>query len=186
MFEPLLDLVDDLRAGLAHGGDAADDRQLPLGRQAADDVGRLRRRHVGEDQGDGLRMLVDDERQQVLAVDLLQEAERQGLDRLADVVQRGRRPSCPGPARPGSWPPPGRRLRRVRAVGLAPANSWMTCLLLLAADRADLGDLDRDRLDLLRLELAEQLRGLLLGQAHQQDRGFADVGCCHRIVAMNE
>ena len=32
VFEALLDLVDDLGAGLAHGGDAADDGELPLAR----------------------------------------------------------------------------------------------------------------------------------------------------------
>ena len=34
MFQPALDFLDDLGAGLAHRGHAADDRQLPLGRQA--------------------------------------------------------------------------------------------------------------------------------------------------------
>ena len=52
---------------------------------------------MGEDQGDGLRVLVDDEGQQVLAVDLLQEAEGEGLDRLADVVQRGAGALAQGP-----------------------------------------------------------------------------------------
>ena len=59
--------------------------------KSLDDLGRLLRLKVREDQGDRLRMLVHDEGQQVLVVDLLQEAEGQGLDRLADVVQRDAR-----------------------------------------------------------------------------------------------
>ncbi len=42
----LMDLVDDFRAGLAHVGHPPDDRQLPLGRQTADDVGGLGGRNV--------------------------------------------------------------------------------------------------------------------------------------------
>ena len=55
----------------------------------------------------------------------------------------------------------------------------MTDFLLLAGDAAELGDLDGDGLDLLGLELAEQLRRLLVGQAHQQDGRFADIGDRH-------
>ena len=88
MLEPLFDFLNDLGIGLPHRGHAADHRKLPLGGQPGDDVGRLRRRQVREDQGDGLRMLVDDERQQVLAIDFLQESERQGFDLLANVVER--------------------------------------------------------------------------------------------------
>ena len=49
-------------------------------------------------------------------------------------------------------------------------------LLLFAAQPAELGDLDRDQLDLLGRRASTELRRLLLRQAHQQDRGFADVG----------
>lgn len=41
-----------------------------------------------EDQGYGLGMFVDDKSKQILAVDLLQKAEWQGLDRLPHVIQR--------------------------------------------------------------------------------------------------
>ena len=109
VLQPLLHLLDDLRAGLPHGGHAADHRQLAVGGQPADDLGRLLRRQVGEDQGDGLRVLVDDEGQQVLAVDLLQEAEGEGLDRLADVVQRGGGAFAQGPLDQVAWPRPARR-----------------------------------------------------------------------------
>jgi len=44
---------------------------------------------MAKDQGDGLRVFVDDEGQKILAVDFLEKAERQGLDRLANVFQRG-------------------------------------------------------------------------------------------------
>ena len=41
-----------------------------------------------QNQSDGLRMFVNDERQQILAVDLLQKAERHRLDLLPNAVQR--------------------------------------------------------------------------------------------------
>ena len=144
--------------------------------QAGDDVGRLRRRQVREDQGDRLRMLVDDEGQQVLAVDLLQEAERQGLDRLADVVERGRWRSCPGPARPGSWPRPDRRSPPVRAVRIGVGELLDDLLLLFAADRAEAAISIETASTWLGVELADQVGGLLPGQAHQKHSGFADIG----------
>ena len=61
---------------------------------------------------------------QVLVVDLLQESEGQGLDRLADVVQRGPAllprafsTSCLATSRPPA--------RMAMLEGLAPANSWI-------------------------------------------------------------
>ena len=71
-----------------------------------------------------------------------------------------------------SRPPPA----RPSELGLASANSWMTASCSSRRQAAELGDLDRDQLDLLRRELGHELRRLLFGQAHQQHRGFADVG----------
>ena len=70
-----------------------------------------------------------------------------------------------------SRPPPARPSDRVGVGELVDDR-----FLLVAAQAAELGDLDRDLLDLLGLELRHQLRRFLLGQAHQQDGGFADVG----------
>ena len=89
--EALFDFADDLGVGVAHRGDAAHDGQPPRLGQAGQDLGAEVRRQVRHDQRDRLRMLVDDVRQQVLAIDVPQEAERHRLDRLADVVERGRR-----------------------------------------------------------------------------------------------
>jgi hypothetical protein len=174
-FQPALDFVYHLGVRLAHVGDAADDGQLPLGGQAFDDLRPIGWRQVREDQGDRLGMLVDDERHQVLRIDLFQEAERQGLDRLANDVERLARPAAQGLFH--------ERLGQVNAApsqaeraGVAVGELVDHRLLLFGGQAAQLGDFDRDLLDLLGPELRHELRRLLLGQAHQQDRSFADVG----------
>ena len=88
-FEALFHFANDLRVRLAHRGDAANHREPPLLGQAGQDLGAEVGRQVRHDQRDRLRMLVDDVRQQVLAIDVPQEAERHGLDRLANVVEGG-------------------------------------------------------------------------------------------------
>ena len=126
VLQALLHLVDDLRVGLPHRGDAADDRELPIRWQAGDDVGRLRRRQVREDQRDRLRVLVDDERQQVLAIDVLQKPKRHRLDRLPHVVER-----ADGVFAERLFDERLGQVEPARAAGCAPgltlANSLMTC-----------------------------------------------------------
>ena len=75
MLQAALDFLDDLGVGLLHVGDALDHLDLLLAGQADQDFAGLRRQ-VGQDQRDGLRVLVLDERQQVLALGLLQEGKR--------------------------------------------------------------------------------------------------------------
>ena len=84
---PSLDLLDDLRVGLLHVGDALDDLDLLLHGQPGQDLRRLVVRQVAHDQRDGLRVLILDERQQVLALGLLQEAERRLLHLRLDLLQ---------------------------------------------------------------------------------------------------
>ncbi len=133
---------------------------------------------MGEDQGDRLGVLVDDEGQQVLAVDLLEEAEGEGLDRLADRVERGVGGLAQRPLdeRSGHVEPPLSAGQRV-GVGMGEVEDCL--LLLFGGDGAELGDLDGDRLDLFRPQPPEQLCRLLLGEAGEEDRGFTDVGGCH-------
>ena len=83
------------------------------------------RRQVRHDQRDRLRMLVDDVREQVLAIDVPQEAERRGLDRLANVVERRGGACAQRLLDQRSWPAPGRRRGRP-ATGLASVNSLIT------------------------------------------------------------
>ena len=65
MLQPALDFLDHLGVRLLHVGDALDDLDLLLARQADEDFRCLLRRKVRQDQRDRLRMLVLDERQQV-------------------------------------------------------------------------------------------------------------------------
>src|SRR4029079_19622351 len=48
--------------------------------------------------------------------------------------------------------------------------------LLFVSQPAELGDLNRNLLDLFGRQLRHKLRRLVLWEAHQQDRGFAKVG----------
>jgi hypothetical protein len=48
---------------------------------------------------------------------------------------------------------------------------------------SQLGDFDRNLLDLLGGQLRHELHGLFFRQAHQQNRGFADVGHGERMKA---
>jgi len=66
--------------------------------------------------------------------------------------------------------------REPQRVGIGVGKLMNDVFLLFAAQPTELGDFDRDLLDLLGGELRHELHGLLLGQAHQQDRGFAEVG----------
>ena len=96
MFQPAFDFFDDFGADRAHASHAVNDRRLPFGRQALDDPGGLLRLKVREDQGYCLRVLVDDEGQQILAIDLLQEFKRRGLARLRNRARRTRMPAPKG------------------------------------------------------------------------------------------
>ena len=107
-------------------------------------------------------------------IDLLQEPEGQGLDRLADVVQRG-----PGTLAQGLFD---ELLGNFQAAGphrhagrIGPGELLDRRFLLVAGDRAELGDFDGNGFHLLGLELAHQLRGLIVRQAHEQNGGFAKV-----------
>jgi hypothetical protein len=71
--EPLLHLPDHLGVGLLHVRDPLDDLELLGERQPDQDLRRLVVREVAQDQRDRLRVLVLDERQQVLALRPLQE-----------------------------------------------------------------------------------------------------------------
>ena len=79
MLQAALDFLDHLGVGLLHVGDALDDLDLLLARQADENFRCLLRRQVRENQRDRLRMLILDERQQVFRFGLLQERERRGL-----------------------------------------------------------------------------------------------------------
>ena len=156
------------------------DRQLPFRGQAADDVRRLGRMQMAEDQRNGLGVFVDDERQKVLAVDLLQESEREGFDRLAYVFQRrpgrlaqGLLDQGLGNIQPARLARQGGRIRVGKLLNGG--------LLFLARDRPHFGNLDGNHLHLFGVQLAKQLSGLLLGHAHQQDRrsfGFQELPSC--------
>ncbi len=76
MLQPALDFLDNLGVCLFHVGHALDHLDLLLAGQSHEDLAGLLRRKVGEDQRDGLRMLILDERQQVLAFGPLQECKR--------------------------------------------------------------------------------------------------------------
>ena len=119
-----------------------------------------------------MRMLVDDEREQVLAIDLLEKAKRQGLDLLPDVVERVAGVLAERPLDErfrGIQAPFAASQRRRVAVGELIDDR----LGLIPRDIAELGDLDRDRLDLLGRKLAQHLRRLILRQAHQQHGRFS-------------
>ena len=117
-------------------------------------------------------MLVDNERQQILAIHFLQKSKRQGFNLLPHVVervggifaerffdQRFGDFQAAGTHGHGSW----------RGVGKFVDNGF----LLVAAGCPHLGDFDRDGLDLLGVELRHQLDRFFLGKAGQQNRGFA-------------
>ena len=70
MFQSPLHFLDHLGIGLLHVRHALDDLDLLLARQADQNFTGLERRQVCEDQRDRLRMLVLDERQQVLAFEI--------------------------------------------------------------------------------------------------------------------
>ncbi len=72
VLQPALHLLDHLRVGLLHRGDPLDDLDLLGRRQPRQDLRGLHRLQVRQDQGDGLRVLVLDERQQVVAFRFLQ------------------------------------------------------------------------------------------------------------------
>ena len=86
-FEALLDFANDLGVRAAHRRDAADDRDAALFRQTSQDFGAEAGRQVRHDQRDGLRMLIDNVGEQVLAINIPQEAEGHLFDRLPEVGQ---------------------------------------------------------------------------------------------------
>ena len=116
-------------------------------------------------------MFVDDEGQEMLAVDLLQKAEGEGFDRLANVLHRAAgvltqrlstsdlatsRPPVPPPSL-GSNP----RTRMMAFCSSPPIELILAISMRLA--RPAWG------------RACHQLRGLILRQAHQQHRRFAQV-----------
>ena len=134
-----------------------------------------------EDQRDRLRVFVDDEGQQVLAVDALEKAERQGLDLLLDVVDRaggvlaqGLRNQALGQIKPAGF--------EAGRVGIAGGEFLDRGALILGRDGADLGDLDRHFLNLGRVDTTQQVRRLVLRQAHQNHGGFADFRLAHGVI----
>src|SRR5829696_3198868 len=111
-----------------------------------------------QNQRDRLRMFVDDEREEILTVDILQKAERDAFDRLANVVDR----------RVGVLAQRffDQRLGDVEAaraatdrLGIGFREFLNDGGLLISWHRTDLGNLDRDRFELFWLQLAEKLRG---------------------------
>ena len=179
-FQPFFHFVDDFRIGLPHRGDAAHHGQLPLAGQTGDDARGLRRRQIGDDERDGLRMFVDDERQQILAIDFLQKSERQGFNLLANIIER-----VGGVFAEGLFD---QRFRDFQSAGAAPHAAWRGVgefvdnnFLLVASGVAHLGNFDRHRLDLFRLELGDNFRRLVLRQAGQQHGGFANCGGGHVV-----
>ena len=81
------DFFDGFGAGLAHLSDALNDRQLPGRRQTIENTGRYLRRHMAEHHSNGLRMLVDQERQHVLRIGLVQKAEGESFQGLLEQRQ---------------------------------------------------------------------------------------------------
>ena len=56
-------------------------------------------------------------------------------------------------------------------------------LLLVAADSADLGNLNGNRLDLLGIQFRKNERGLLFRKAHQEDRRFTNITHRHSYLS---
>ena len=130
---------------------------------------------IGDNQCDGLRMLVDDERQQILAVDLLQKTERQCFDLLTDIIQRVGSvfPQCFFDQSSRHFQATGTTAHAARrGVGEFVDNDF----LLFAGGISHFGNFNRHRLNLLGIELGENFRRLVLGQAGEQHSGFAEIG----------
>jgi hypothetical protein len=85
--KPTLDLFDDVGVGLLHIRYTLDHLDLLLHREADEDLRGLVVRQVAEDQGDRLRVLILDEREQVLALCALEKAERLLLDLRLDLLE---------------------------------------------------------------------------------------------------
>ena len=109
-----------------------------------------------------------------MAIDFLQEPERHRFDLLPHIVERVARVFAESPfderssdiqAAFAAADDPGRGGREFVDRGL----------LFVAADFGELGDLDRDHLDLLRREHPHHLGGFLLRQAGEQHGGFAKI-----------
>ena len=86
-FQPAFDLADHHRVGLFHVGDPLNDLDLLFLGQTHQDLRRLVVREVRDDQGDGLRMFILDEGQQVLALGLLEEGKGRLLRATSDVLE---------------------------------------------------------------------------------------------------
>ena len=104
-----------------------------------------------------------------------QEAERQGADRLLDILQRL--------ARVGAKSLLNKTLRDIEPAGMrahccrVDVRKLVNDLLLLGRpEPAELRDLNGDGLDLLGVQPRHQLRSSVLRQTHEEDRGFAKIG----------
>ena len=78
--------MDHLGVGLLHIGHPLDDLDLLLAGQTDEDFRGLVIRQVAENQGNRLRMLVLNERQQVVAFGFLKERERRALDLMGNLL----------------------------------------------------------------------------------------------------
>ena len=171
-----LDLADDLRRGAVHQGDARRDVGLLGLGQARQHLGGGVGRQVGQDQRDGLRVLVGDDVEDLGGVGLAQELERAHLDGA-------------GQARHDLLGVLGaERLLEDRAGVVEPALGDVLLgqrdlvelldhlVLALGRDVADAGDLERELVDLLLAQVLEHGRRGLGAQAHEQDRGLLPPG----------
>ena len=166
----LLDLLDDLRAGLAHAGDPQRDvRLLALG-QAGEHLRGERRVQAGEDQRDRLGRLAAQERGGALGRDALQELERRRLG-------AGREPAEQLGGALGAERALDHLAREVHATGqrrvsgsASAASSPKIESVVSAPDRVEARHLHRQALDLV---LAQPLQhvGRALGAERRHQHG---------------
>ena len=165
--EAALDVFDDFGIRLFHVGDAADHLDLLVGRQPRENFGRHVGRQMRHDEGNRLRMFLDDEGENVLGPHLVQEAERHRVDRVADVLQDFARPlGAEGLLQKIVGKVDAAALDR-HALPCHAAELAEDGFDLVLGDVVDLGDLERDRLHEGLGKLAQDLGRDRLFEAEQ-------------------
>jgi hypothetical protein len=170
----VLDLRDDLGARLGHLGHAARDVGLRLGLQVREHLGGQRGVQVGDHERDRLRRLVAKEDVNLLRRRAAQELERPALDRRRQAPDQlfgagGAERALEDAARVVDAPLGDVVLGQHSLDRLAEHVARD-----VGRDLAGLGDLERERLDLVVAEVAEDLARPLLADGDEQDRGLLD------------
>ncbi len=135
---------------------------------------------MGQDQRDGLRMLILNERQQVFALGFLQERERRGLHLLGDLLD-----DAVGIVVAERFAEQGLGVFQAAfaeiGVGQGEVVEFAEDFLSgLDGDFADAGDLAADLFDGFGGKTLEDFGGLFLAEREEQDGGFSDAAeFCH-------